>query len=771
MHLPFLRQARVLAGAACALALQLAIALPASAATTLLGTTKVTSTADYNPAGTAEAFSAVASASGVATQLTIYIAANNAATQVVLGIYSDAGGHPGSALAQATLSSPTSKAWNAVAIPPVTLVQGQTYWLALLSPAGNGTVRIRDTAGGSASETSASTTLFSLPTAWSTGTVYADGPVSMAATANPGGNPVLIVSPPGISMHAFVGGPNPAPASLSVANGGSGTLSFTASTDQPWLGVTPGSGSAPATETVTASVAGLAAGTYAGNVTITAPGASGSPAVVPVALTVDIAADTGRDWPTVGQNVSRTSFAANDHVLDHTNIAGLRLAWSANLDGKVTAQPLFLGGVTIGGVVRDAVIVASNKNSLYAFDADTGASLWHIKLGQDVGGSWSVPGGMGIRSAPAVDRAKNRLYVVSDNGKLHTISLADGTETHKALQLIDLPLTNKVRGGLNLFNNTLYGANGSDSGDEVPWRGRVYRLDVSGAGPVLTTTLDVLPGVSGDNRGGGIWSYGGVSIDPATGIVYAATGADWQGLYTPNARTVMAMTPTLSMIGTYTPPVPNSFSCDAEPCDVDFSATPTVFTPTGCPKMVAAGNKDGTLYVLRTQDFAANTPLWQSIVVNTADDALKHGGLGGIPAWWAAGNMLFVTDSGTGNDDIPAGVIALTVSPAPACQLSVAWTQPLPNLGSTQSSPTVVGDVVLVGEGATGEVHAYYAVDGTELWNSGSTVTGDTFAAPSVGAGKVFVGSWVGQAATDKGVLRVFALPASAQVRGARVAH
>ena len=62
---------------------------------------------------------------------------------------------------------------------------------------------------------------------------------------------------------------------LAVANDGGGSLAFTASDDAPWLSVTPGSGSAPQTLTVTANTAGLTAGTYTGTVTVAAPGRDG----------------------------------------------------------------------------------------------------------------------------------------------------------------------------------------------------------------------------------------------------------------------------------------------------------------------------------------------------------------------------------------------------------------------------------------------------------------------------------------------------------------
>jgi hypothetical protein len=50
------------------------------------------------------------------------------------------------------------------------------YWIAILGPTGDGTVKFRDATGaGGAAETSA---LSSLPATWSTGTHYGDGPLS-----------------------------------------------------------------------------------------------------------------------------------------------------------------------------------------------------------------------------------------------------------------------------------------------------------------------------------------------------------------------------------------------------------------------------------------------------------------------------------------------------------------------------------------------------------------------------------------------------------------
>ena len=55
---------------------------------------------------------------------------------------------------------------------------GQTYWIAILSPTGALRFRDRTGVGAGASETSSQTTLTSLPAAWTTGSIFADGLVS-----------------------------------------------------------------------------------------------------------------------------------------------------------------------------------------------------------------------------------------------------------------------------------------------------------------------------------------------------------------------------------------------------------------------------------------------------------------------------------------------------------------------------------------------------------------------------------------------------------------
>jgi hypothetical protein len=80
--------------------------------------------------------------------------------------------------------------------------------------------------------------------------------------------------------------------------------------DSSWLTVSPTSGAAPQTLQATATVAGLAAGTYMGHITITAPGAQSSPTSITVTLTVG----AGSPPPVIDVNTSKDNSSAANSI-------------------------------------------------------------------------------------------------------------------------------------------------------------------------------------------------------------------------------------------------------------------------------------------------------------------------------------------------------------------------------------------------------------------------------------------------------------------------
>ncbi|NWG32621.1 MAG: hypothetical protein HXY29_14185 [Rhodocyclaceae bacterium] len=121
-------------------------------------------------------------------------------------------------------------------------------------------------------------------------TLNISGTVSATTTA-----PNISASPSSLSFTMQQGGALPSPKTTVVSTSGSTvTVTATASTSSGgnWLQVSPGSGSTPATFTVSVILGSLTAGVYNGNVRFTSSQAKNSPINVPVTLTVNPPAPT-----------------------------------------------------------------------------------------------------------------------------------------------------------------------------------------------------------------------------------------------------------------------------------------------------------------------------------------------------------------------------------------------------------------------------------------------------------------------------------------------
>ena len=165
-----------------------AFIVPSAAADgTIVGDTAIEPSTDSDAIGLAEAFQFTASGSGTVTNLNVYVDASSTATTLVAGLYADTSGHPGSLLTQGSVTGPVSGSWNAVTVPTATVTSGATYWLALLGASGSGSLAFRDRCcgGGTVSYTSAQSNLTSLPSTWSNGAQWHDGPASINAGLAP----------------------------------------------------------------------------------------------------------------------------------------------------------------------------------------------------------------------------------------------------------------------------------------------------------------------------------------------------------------------------------------------------------------------------------------------------------------------------------------------------------------------------------------------------------------------------------------------------------
>jgi hypothetical protein len=129
--------------------------------------------------------------------------------------------------------------------------------------------------------------------------------VSVDLTVTPA-PPELSVSPSSLAFTSEDGSV-PVAQQISIENTGGGDLSWTAEADSAWILLNKESGNGDDTVTVSIDASSLQTGTHNGNITVTAQGAGGSPAIIPVSLDIVVSKGTIN----VITNLSEASFTIN----------------------------------------------------------------------------------------------------------------------------------------------------------------------------------------------------------------------------------------------------------------------------------------------------------------------------------------------------------------------------------------------------------------------------------------------------------------------------
>jgi hypothetical protein len=156
------------------------VTTPASGRSTiLLGDQNVESQPDSMSSGQAQAFQSMANVSGNVQSLVIYVDSNSTASQVMAGLYTDAGGHPGTLLSQGSSVQLRPGSWNPILLPATSVTEGTPYWIAILG-AGSGALVLRSASSGCLGQSSSETSLPALPASWS-GATTSTCPLSVFA--------------------------------------------------------------------------------------------------------------------------------------------------------------------------------------------------------------------------------------------------------------------------------------------------------------------------------------------------------------------------------------------------------------------------------------------------------------------------------------------------------------------------------------------------------------------------------------------------------------
>jgi Chitobiase/beta-hexosaminidase C-terminal domain len=259
------------------------------------------------------------------------------------------------------------------------------------------------------------------------------------------------------------------------------------------------------------------------------------------------------DATRAGQNTAETQL--NTSNVNATTFGKL---YSYSVDGYVYAQPLYISALNVSGITHNVVYVATEHDSVFAFDADRSQQLWKASLLDAAhgaaAGATSVPSGdlgtndivpeVGITATPVIDTTTNTLYVVSktkENGayvhRLHALDLLTGNEKSSSPVVVQAsvpgsgigsvngtiafqPEWELNRTGLLLFNGHVYVAYAAH-GDNGPYHGWIFSYDE--ATLQQTAVLNTSP----NGKGNGIWHSGAaLAADNVGGVprVFFATG-------------------------------------------------------------------------------------------------------------------------------------------------------------------------------------------------------------------------------------------------------
>ena len=501
-------------------------------------------------------------------------------------------------------------------------------------------------------------------------------------------------------------------------------------------------------------------------------------------LTVN-AATSSTDVLTYHNDVARTGQNLTETALTTSNVASATFGkvgfYSA--DGRVDAEPLYASNVAVpGNGTHNVLIVASEHDTVYAFDADSGTTLWSksmLKSGETTSDTRScdqVSPEIGITSTPVIDRTRGPngvVYVVamSKNGstyyqRLHALDLALGTEllggpadvqatypgtgdNSNGTDVIFDPAQYKERAGLLLLNGVIYTGWASHC-DIRPYTGWI--IGYSASTLAQTSVLNVVP----NGSEGAIWMSGaGLAADNSGNIYFLDANGDFDttlngsgfpsnGDYG-NAFLKLSTSGNQLAVADYFE-MYNQASENGG--DVDLGSGGAMVLPDlndglGHTMHLAVGaGKDGNLYVVNHDSMGKYNPSNNNNIYQELAGVLP-GGVFAMPAYF--NSTVYYGDVG---DPIWAFKITnamLSTSATAQTANSFAYPGATPSISANGSNN---GIVWAVENSSPAVLHAYDDATLNELYNSNQVSggrdqfgAGNKFITPMIVNGKVFVGT------------------------------
>src|SRR6516162_9517679 len=487
-----------------------------------------------------------------------------------------------------------------------------------------------------------------------------------------------------------------------------------------------------------------------------------------------------QDVLTYHNNNARTGLNNKETILTTSNVntATFGKLFTVPADGLVDAEPLYLSAVSVGGTTHNVLIVASEHGTVYAYDADSGANLWHIttlKSGEttsDNRGCSQVTPEIGVTATPVIVRPKTGnpvIFVVAMSKdrsgnyhqRLHALDATTGAEVRggpidiaatypgtgdntSGGKVIFDPAQYKERAGLLLIGNTLYLAWASHC-DFRPYTGWIMGYNATTL--KQTTVLNLTP----NGNEGAIWNSGaGMAADGNGNIILldangvfdttlSSSGFPIDGDYG-NAFLRLTTKGGLAVADYFE--MDNEVSENGNDVDLGSGGTLLVTQKDSAGKVwqlaIGAG-KDSNLYVVNRSDMGKFHPSSNDIYQELAGSL--PGGVWSMPAYF--NGILYYGPVGSPLLAFQFRNAKLLTSPVAKTATSFGYPGVTPSISSNDGKDAIVWAMENANPGV---LRAYQAGNLGELYNSNQAANGrdrfgagDKFMTPMIANGKVYV--------------------------------
>lgn len=288
-----------------------------------------------------------------------------------------------------------------------------------------------------------------------------------------------------------------------------------------------------------------------------------------------------QDWPTYHGDLARSGVLKGSGG----SFSPASRDWATeSVDGDVYASPIVAAGL---------VFVATENNTVYAFDSASGVQRWSRHLGQPVDASTLPCGNIrpvtGITGTPVADPAARALYVVAfvqpGQHLLYTLDLTRGLV--RAQRRVDppgdSPLVEQQRGALTLAGGVVYVAFGGLFGDCGAYHGWIVGAPAAG-GDLINYQVPC-------HRQCGLWAPGGPTVDEQGDLWVASGNSDSTSVFD-YGNAVLRLSPDLKLRDWFAP----SNWAELSSSDQDLGSISPALLMGG---LAWISGKDGIGYLLR----------------------------------------------------------------------------------------------------------------------------------------------------------------------------